>query len=65
MQRLYGSARLVMRDGRPALWRVLVGSEATPEDAEALAARIRTGGEVRADSAFVVRIDSEPGADTL
>jgi rare lipoprotein A len=65
MERLYGSARIVMRDGRPALWRVLVGSEATPEDAEALAVRIRTGGEVRADAAFVVRIDSEPGADTL
>lgn len=65
MERLYGSARIVMRDGRPALWRVLVGSEATPEDAEALAVRIRSSGEIRADAAFVVRIDSSPAINTL
>jgi rare lipoprotein A len=65
MERLYGNARIVMRDGKPALWRVLVGSEATPEDAEALAVRIRARGAVRADSAFVVRVDTEPGGNTL
>ena len=65
MERLYGSAKLVMRDGRPVLWRVLVGREATPEGAEALAARIRGDGEVKPGAAFVVRIDNDKPADTL
>jgi len=57
----YGSARIVMRDAQPPLWRVLVGREATPEDAEALAGRIRGGGEVPGGAAFVVRLDYESG----
>jgi rare lipoprotein A len=58
MEGRYGSAKVVMRDGQPVRWRVLVGREATPEDAEALAARIRGDGEARAGAAFVVRLDS-------
>ena len=52
----YGTARLVRRDGTPPLWRVLVGLEASEQQAAALAERIRQqGGE---SSAFVVRVDS-------
>jgi rare lipoprotein A len=65
MESRYGSARVVMRDTQPPRWRVLVGREATPEDAEALAVRIRGDGEARADAAFVVRLDNEAGADSL
>jgi rare lipoprotein A len=52
----FGAARLVMRGGNPALWRVLVGSEATEEGADALRARIHK--ESRERIAFVVRLDS-------
>jgi rare lipoprotein A len=65
MERRYGSAKVVMRDTQPPRWRVLVGREATPEDAEALAVRIRGDGEAQADAAFVVRLDNEAGADSL
>jgi rare lipoprotein A len=61
MEDRYGSAKIVRRDGQPVQWRVLVGREATPEDAEALAARIRGDGEARAGAAFVVRLDYENG----
>jgi hypothetical protein len=44
---------------------VLVGREATPEDAEALAVRIRGDGEAQAGAAFVVRLDNEVGADSI
>lgn len=58
MQKRYGSARLVRRDGKPPLWRVLVGSESSQDSAGNLAQRIRKdGGESR--EAFVVRIDSD------
>ncbi|MCC7496724.1 MAG: septal ring lytic transglycosylase RlpA family protein [Bryobacterales bacterium] len=54
----YGKAEIVLRPGAPALWRVLVGDEPTPEAAGALARRLRS--EERA--AFVVRLDSaSPG----
>jgi rare lipoprotein A len=57
MQSRYGSARLIQRADSPDLWRVLVGSEATEEGANGLAARIRKElGEKSA--AFVVRVDS-------
>jgi rare lipoprotein A len=49
----YGPARLVLRDGSPPLWRVLVGRENSADSAAALADRLR--GEV--GSAFVVRLD--------
>jgi len=51
----YGSARPVLRQGDPPLWRVLAGSEPSPEAAEALAQRIRQ--EQDLTSAFVVRLD--------
>ena len=56
MERRYGVARLVEREGSPVRWRVLVGSEASEEAAEALAARIRFG-HPDARAAFVVRLD--------
>jgi len=52
----YGSARLVLREGNPNVWRVLVGAEATEEGANGLAARIRDESGER--NAFVVRLDS-------
>jgi rare lipoprotein A len=58
MESRYGSARIVKRDAQPVLWRVLVGRVDTPEEAEALAARIRGDGT---DAALVVRLD-EAGA---
>ena len=58
MEREYGSARLVIRAGSPALWRVLVGRESTEEAAQVLAQRLR--GEV--GPAFVVRLDETSGA---
>jgi rare lipoprotein A len=56
MEQEYGSARLVEREDTPGLWRVLVGREPTQQEAEALAARLRS----EAGPAFVVRLD-EPG----
>jgi rare lipoprotein A len=57
MESDFGSARLVARPGNPSTWRVLVGSESTEEDANALGARIRQKSVERIDC-FVVRIDS-------
>ncbi len=56
LDREYGPARLVMRDGSPTLWRVLVGSVQTQDAADDLARRIRR----EAGNAFVVRLDSRP-----
>ena len=55
MKSRYGNARLLPADEESGIWRVLVGSEATREGAEALAARIRQDSE---NNAFVVRLDS-------
>jgi cell division protein FtsN len=56
MESRYGAARLVLRDGDPPLWRVLVGADMDMQSAGALAERIRAaGGTTR--SAFVVRLD--------
>jgi rare lipoprotein A len=53
---LFGEARLVLRDGDPPVWRVLVGTETDMHSAGALAERVRAaGGKARA--AFVVRLD--------
>jgi peptidoglycan lytic transglycosylase len=57
MQSKYGAARLVLRAGNPALWRVLVGREATENGAGALAQRIRAGSPA-VTSTFIVRLDS-------
>jgi peptidoglycan lytic transglycosylase len=52
----YGAAKVVFREGKPAMWRVLVGSEKTEQGADALRLRIhRESGE---RIAFVVRLDS-------
>jgi len=53
MEQQYGTARLVVRQSGPPLWRVLVGREKSEEDAEQLQQRL--GGE--ADHCFVVRLD--------
>ena len=52
---LYGSAKLVEREGASPLYRVLAGSLSTPEEAEALALRIR--GDISVPEAYVVRLD--------
>jgi rare lipoprotein A len=57
MEARYGWARLLHREGSTELWRVLVGSEPTEDQANKLAERIRQDStENRA--AFVVRLDS-------
>jgi len=53
----YGAARVVLREGSPSLWRVLVGAEATTDGAAALAGRIHA--ETGENNGFVVRLDSE------
>jgi len=55
MAERYGSARLVLRQGNPNVWRVLVGSETTQDGANGLSARIRS--EFDEKNAFVVRLD--------
>lgn len=55
MTAAYGSAKAVLRQGDPPLWRVLAGRETTPEAAEALAQRIRA--DQHEPQAFVVRLD--------
>jgi rare lipoprotein A len=52
----YGAARLVLRDGSPSLWRVLVGAEKSEDDADALRLKIRKDSGEK--NAFVVRLDS-------
>jgi rare lipoprotein A len=55
MHRRYGTARVVLRDADPQLWRVFVGGETGEEQARALSARIRQ--ESGENVAFVVRAD--------
>jgi rare lipoprotein A len=55
MATAYGSAKEALRQGDPPLWRVLAGSEPSPEAAESLAQRIRR--EQNVQEAFVVRLD--------
>ena len=64
LERRYGNARLVARDAQPVQWRVLVGREATEEDATMLAERIRTDSDAQAAGAFVVRLD-EAAPDSI
>jgi rare lipoprotein A len=54
MQKRYGVARMIFRDGDQT-WRILVGLEPTMESAQSLARQL----EKEAGSAFVVRIDSD------
>jgi rare lipoprotein A len=65
MERSYGSAKVVIHDGTPPQWRVLVGREATEEAAGQLADRIRGDREGQLPDAFVVRLDVEGAADSL
>jgi rare lipoprotein A len=59
MEQRYGTARLVLRQSSPPLWRVLVGRESSQQGAEQLDQRL--GGEV--DHCYVVRLDdSSAGA---
>jgi rare lipoprotein A len=52
----FGAAKVVLREGNPSFWRVLVGAEKTEQGADALRSRIhRESGE---RFAFVVRLDS-------
>lgn len=55
MVETYGAAKLVLRDGDPPLWRVLVGHASTTDEAERLAARLRA--EQKFNGAFVIRLD--------
>ena len=57
IERRYGAARLVLRDGDPPLWRVMAGHASTVADASALAARI----QAESGPAFVVRVDAPSG----
>jgi rare lipoprotein A len=54
LEERYGRARVVFRDGKPPVWRVLIGDEKTAEAAAALAGRIKND----AAHAFVVRVDA-------
>ena len=53
----YGAAQLIERKEDPGAFRVAVGKQATPEDASALARRIRR--ESGEKNCFVVRLDSQ------
>ena len=53
MKELYGAARIVVREGRPPSYRVLIGQEDSNEKANALAERMRLAGT----DGFVVRLD--------
>jgi rare lipoprotein A len=57
MEREYGSARIVYRDGAPPLWRVVVGQAPSQLQAGRLADQLR--GEL--GNAFVVRLDQSAG----
>jgi rare lipoprotein A len=56
MEKQYGRARLIKREGDTTLWRVLVGGEKTEDAADALRVRIRKDSHER--NGFVVRLDS-------
>ena len=59
MQQEYGSARLILKDGAPPLWRVLVGRESSQDRANLLAQRVRS----ELGDAFVVRLDLPAGGN--
>jgi len=57
MESRYGAARVVLRTGNPNVWRVLVGTESTQNQAASLAERIRRENHEK-NAPFVVRVDS-------
>jgi len=58
LEREFGTARIVLRQGNPNLWRVLVGREISVGAAHQLAERVRE----RTREAFVVRLDAPAAA---
>jgi rare lipoprotein A len=59
MQQQFGSARVVLRQGHPDLWRVLVGTASNLDDANVLAGQIRAA----VGEALVVRLDTPVSLD--
>lgn len=57
LEGLYGTARIVYRDGTPGMWRVLVGSITSIDEAGVLARRL----QAEVGSGLVVRVD-DPAA---
>ncbi len=57
MEARHGACKLIMRGGDPALWRVLVGREATIDDANALAQRLHQE-NAALGKPFIVRVDA-------
>lgn len=55
MQSRFGAARLLERPENPGVWRVIVGAGSSPQEAAALAQRIRS--ESGENNAFVVRLN--------
>jgi rare lipoprotein A len=53
MEKKYGSARMIQREGAQTVWRVVVGSVASEEAALVLAEKLRS----EEPAAFVVRLD--------
>jgi len=53
MEEQFGTARVVFRDGRPGVWRVLVGAVSSLDDANDLADHVRT----QTGEALVVRLE--------
>jgi hypothetical protein len=54
MEGQFAAARIVLQSGIPNLWRVLVGDGSSLDDANALAARVRS----KVGECLVVRLDS-------
>ena len=60
MEQEFGSARLVLRQGQPNLWRVLAGTATSMDEANRLAERVRA----ELGEALVVRLDPADSAPT-
>ncbi len=56
LEKRFGAARLIYKDGRPSRWRLLVGIEDSMDGAKLLARRI----QAEVGSGFVVRLDEIP-----
>jgi rare lipoprotein A len=57
MQKRYGFAKIIKRNGDPILWRVLVGRVGTLEEANALSRRLRAENPEIVVASFVVHLD--------
>lgn len=58
LEKRFGAARLIYKDGRPSRWRLLVGIEDSMDGAKLLARRI----QAEVGSGFVVRLDEIPAS---